>query len=222
MRDRFTRQRDIITPEQLNDHRYTVIGAGGIGSPTVQELTNLGVGHLTVYDFDRVELHNLPTQKYRLQDIGAYKVDALSDIVQEATGVTLTSYPERYDDQLLNPVVISAVDSMRTRKSIWEQVKEQAGYIRFYVEARMGAELARIYTLTGECIREMGERVDLYEDTLYSDEEAVQVACTARATSYNTSMIASLVTNQIKRFATGQETHREIIFDFVTMTLMAV
>lgn len=215
----YIRQADVIAPSALNRHRYTVIGAGGIGSPTVQELTNLGVSQLSVFDFDRVEPHNLPTQKYRLQDVGAYKVEALSDIVKQATGVSINSYCERYLDQLLNPIVISAVDSMRVRKTIWEQVREQAGLIRFYVEARMGAEIARVFTLTGEHIQ--SDAAHQYESTLYSDTDAEELPCTARATSYNTSMIAALITNQIKRFVTGQETMKEIIFDFTTMTMVS-
>ncbi|WP_194915337.1 ThiF family adenylyltransferase [Catenulispora rubra] len=36
-----------------------VIGAGGAGSPLIQQLAHLGVGHLVVIDPDRIDVTNL-------------------------------------------------------------------------------------------------------------------------------------------------------------------
>ena len=40
-------------------------------------LARLGVGHLLLYDFDRVELSNLNRQYYFVEDVGEYKAVAL-------------------------------------------------------------------------------------------------------------------------------------------------
>ena len=43
----------------LKGLRVGVIGAGGTGSPLIQQLARMGVGHLAIFDPDRVELSNL-------------------------------------------------------------------------------------------------------------------------------------------------------------------
>lgn len=63
--------------EALRNAHIAVVGLGGLGSNIAVALTRLGIGHLYLYDFDRVELSNLNRQYYFLGDIGKYKTDAL-------------------------------------------------------------------------------------------------------------------------------------------------
>jgi len=65
-----------------------------------------------------------------------------------------------------------------------------------------------------------GRDVEWYETTLYSDEEALEAPCTARAVIYNVFGIAGFIGNQVKRFVRNQPYSREIIWDYVTMTLL--
>ncbi|AVP97388.1 molybdopterin biosynthesis protein MoeB [Ahniella affigens] len=48
--------------ERLRQSKVTVIGAGGLGSPTSLYLAAAGVGHLRLIDFDRVDRSNLQRQ----------------------------------------------------------------------------------------------------------------------------------------------------------------
>ncbi|MFN3336834.1 MAG: ThiF family adenylyltransferase, partial [Thermomicrobium sp.] len=60
---RFDRQARLFGDEgqrQLGAMKVGVIGAGGAGSLLVEYLARLGVGHLVVADFDRVDLTNVP------------------------------------------------------------------------------------------------------------------------------------------------------------------
>ncbi len=58
--------------------RIAVIGAGAVGNEVVKNLVLLGVGAIDVYDFDRVEVHNLTRSIFlRESDVGAPKVDAV-------------------------------------------------------------------------------------------------------------------------------------------------
>src|SRR3954470_13528269 len=62
--DTFTtleRSREEIQCELL-DARVVVLGAGGLGSSVIQNLSGLGVSKLTILDFDVVELHNFARQ----------------------------------------------------------------------------------------------------------------------------------------------------------------
>ena len=48
--------------EKLAAAHVTIAGAGGLGSNIAIALTRIGVGHLTLIDFDTVELSNLNRQ----------------------------------------------------------------------------------------------------------------------------------------------------------------
>ena len=75
-----------LTPKQshlLQEARVAVVGLGGLGSNVAMWLARLGVGHLLLYDFDKVELSNLNRQYYFLEDVGKYKAEALLTKLQQ-------------------------------------------------------------------------------------------------------------------------------------------
>ena len=63
--------------EKLSAARAAVAGLGGLGSHIAFFLARIGVGHLHLIDFDRVDLSNLNRQQYRLCHLGMYKTEAL-------------------------------------------------------------------------------------------------------------------------------------------------
>lgn len=75
-----------LTTEQcelLQEAKVAVVGLGGLGSNVAMWLARLGVGHLLLYDFDKVELSNLNRQYYFLEDVGKYKAEALLTKLQQ-------------------------------------------------------------------------------------------------------------------------------------------
>lgn len=211
----FSRQTDLVDSETL-ETPITLIGCGGIGSFSALALAKMGCGHLTIYDDDRVEEHNIPNQLYRLDDVGHLKVECLADIIKSFTGTGVVARPERVQNQRLQGIVVSGVDSMEARRRIWDRsIRYKAGVLA-YIDARMGAEVARIYTVRPSD----PDHVRCYERTLYSDDEAWQLPCTAQAIVYNGLGIASLVAGQVKRVAMGEAWKREIIFDQKTLTFL--
>lgn len=199
----FWRQLDIIPQSRLG-FPITIIGAGGIGSPTALLLAKMGCSDITVYDFDTIEPHNLPNQFYRMDDLGQPKVQALLQIIRDFTGVEIKALNERFESQGLKGVVIVAPDNMTTRSLVWKKVKLNIN-IPLLVDARMGGELGSVYVVNPvhpENIRE-------YEKSLYTDEESAQTPCTATAVIYNTFMIASVIGSVIKTYATGATPPKE-------------
>lgn len=69
--------------ERLRRAKVAVAGLGGLGSNVAVSLARIGVGHLHLVDFDRVELTNLNRQQYFLKDVGRYKTDALKEELLE-------------------------------------------------------------------------------------------------------------------------------------------
>jgi hypothetical protein len=209
----YWRQQGIVTPDELP--AVQLIGVGGIGSFTLLAMAKMGVTKLVVYDDDTIESHNIPNQLYSLEDIGLPKVLAAYNLCEEFAGVQITTVQQRLNGHAIEGVVVSGVDSMASRKDIWDRVKFKAA-IPLYIEARMGAEVSRIHTLN-PCDP---DACKWYETTLYSDEDAIEAPCTERAIIYNGFAIAALIANQVKKYAKKEQLFREIIFDLKTLTLM--
>ena len=75
-----------LTAEQsqrLQEAKVAIVGLGGLGSNVAMWLARLGVSHLLLYDFDKVELSNLNRQYYFLQDVGEYKAVALLEHLRQ-------------------------------------------------------------------------------------------------------------------------------------------
>ena len=71
------------TQEKLSSGRVAIAGLGGLGSNVAFALARLGVGHLHLIDFDRVDLTNLNRQQYFLKHVGRNKTDALKEQLLE-------------------------------------------------------------------------------------------------------------------------------------------
>ncbi|AFS01247.1 sulfur carrier protein ThiS adenylyltransferase ThiF [Lentilactobacillus buchneri] len=69
--------------DKLAAAHITIAGAGGLGSNIAIALTRIGVGHLTLIDFDTVELSNLNRQQFKLSQVDMPKVVALKQNLQE-------------------------------------------------------------------------------------------------------------------------------------------
>ena len=74
------------TPEvqrKLSAARAAVAGLGGLGSNIALWLARLGVGHILLVDFDRVDLSNLNRQQYFLRHLGMEKTEAMTELLRE-------------------------------------------------------------------------------------------------------------------------------------------
>ncbi len=191
----FLRQLDIADPGKFKDKPITVIGAGGIGAALVVCLAKTGFEKITIYDFDAIEEHNFPNQLLPIwvgdQDtMGWAKTTALFHLVHDLTDIAITPEHERYTDQPLGEIVIAAVDSMAVRKAIWERASQSMDTL-LYMDGRMAATSMDLYT-----VDMMNEKaVNAYGGTLFSDDEADPTPCTAKATMFNSFIIAGHMTS---------------------------
>src|SRR5918993_3538656 len=78
-----------VAQRRLAAAHVAVVGAGGLGSPTVLALAAAGVGTLTVIDDDEVEASNLQRQvMHRVSDVGRLKVDSAVRVAADLSPVT--------------------------------------------------------------------------------------------------------------------------------------
>lgn len=100
-----------------------IVGAGGTGSVVAQQLAYLGVGELTIIDFDRVDSTNLNRLVGAAQrDLGAPKVEVLSQHVSSIAPATIVHavVGSVLDDQIARQLItcdfiFSCTDSVGSR-----------------------------------------------------------------------------------------------------------
>lgn len=208
-----TRQFEII-PIRCLGMPITILGAGAIGSVTALTLAKMGLCNITVWDFDKVSEENMNCQWYRVSDIGKMKVDALRDVIKDFAGINITPVPKRYETGNFNGIVISAVDSMAVRKSLYTQHKNSY-QTNYFIDSRMAAEYGMLW-----CIKPWDSKDQAsYEKTLYSDEESEQERCTAKATMYTSTQISGLLCKTVKDIITGAAPLRSGILDIKQNTI---
>lgn len=200
------RQFDVVNPNQLQIP-VTIIGVGSIGSPTARVLTQLGMRQFRFFDPDRVELPNVGTQFYRVDDAakgserpGKPKVEACRDNLQYfIPEVEVIVEHCAYQDQKLEGIVISGVDSMEVRKQIWKHVKDNME-VPLYLEGRTAGEQIELFSVR-PCYP---DDIDWYTKGLYSDKEAESLPCTFQGAPHAMAVLAGLIGNQLVRWTKGE------------------
>ncbi|MBL8824205.1 MAG: ThiF family adenylyltransferase [Planctomycetia bacterium] len=197
--DRDIRQRGLVPADKLSRLHLLVIGVGAIGRQVALQLATLGVQRMTLVDHDHVAEENLAVQGYRPDDLGHTKVQATSTLcLQILPSLQMTMLTERFRrqpgwsaDSDRIPVIMVCVDSITTRRIIWETLK---GRFALLVDGRMQAEVMRVLA--------QDERTNPqhYQNSLFSESEAQSGPCTARSTIYTASIAAGLMIAQLVRW----------------------
>ena len=203
------RHLSVFSPHAFGQRRVDVIGAGATGSKIVLDLAKLGVENIHIWDFDRVEEHNVANQAFGLDDIGALKVEALAKLVKATTGTIIHTHAERVDgSQDLGEIVFLLTDTMSSRKEIWDKSLKFKLKTNLLIETRMGADNGRIYCVNPNKPGHIKE----WEATLYSDDDAEVSACGASVSVGPTAeIIAGLaVWQMIRWFSIEQEKEDEL------------
>lgn len=204
-----SRHRELFEPYNFNTPVH-IIGAGATGSWLALILAKLGIENITVWDFDKVEEHNISNQGYSIHDIGELKVEALKQLVHSDTGIEIKTKEEKVVDQRLSGVVFLMVDTMKSRKEIWENCIKMKSRVKLLVEPRMGVDVGRIYNVNPTDLTE----IEKYENTYYSDDVGEVSACGNSLSIITSAMtIASWCGRQLIEFHNGNELDNEILFD---------
>lgn len=117
---------DLDGQEKLLAARVLIIGLGGLGSPVAMYLAAAGVGHLTLVDFDAVDLTNLQRQiVHTTARIGINKAASaalalreLNPTVQIDTIETLLDAEQLAEQVKQATVVVDCTDNFQTRFAI--------------------------------------------------------------------------------------------------------
>jgi len=106
----------------LKESSVLILGAGGTGSIVAQSLSRLGIGELTIVDYDVVELNNLNRQMFNYSDLGKEKTSALKNQINQINPYTkvetknikienINDLEVFYESEKKIDLVISCIDS---------------------------------------------------------------------------------------------------------------
>lgn len=207
-----TRHSGLVNVDNLSKMRVTLIGAGAIGSMTCLFLSKMGIQHWQVFDEDGISETNIANQMYPIKSIGQFKIDILTDIVNDFSGVIILGTTRFYTKERLGNIVIVATDSMRSRKLVWKQFLKQKQCTHL-IEARMGGLHGEVY-----CITKKDKK--FYEERLYDDKDVPEVKCTEKSIIYNVAGIVSMIGAAIASIANNEDFPKEQIFDMKNMYYM--
>ena len=125
--DLYSRNKGILEVNILENKRVMIVGLGSFGSNIAIELAKAGVGSFALFDFDRVELHNLARHTCITNDLGRLKTDAIEDAIKGKNPyATVDKFPINInnDIELLEfeirkaDIVICATDNNKSRFNI--------------------------------------------------------------------------------------------------------
>lgn len=207
-----------------HEEKCMIGGAGGIGSWLTLFLSRAGFNPI-VFDFDRLEEHNLGGQLYTVRDIGKLKVDALAIMCKTFSDKTISIFNKKID--LSSPThyfCFSAFDNMLARREmfdVWKRSFSQSVIMPLFIDGRLTAEQIQIFCVTPA-------NIERYEEHLFDDSLVEDAPCTFKQTSHCAAMIAAhmtaFFTNHITNIYEGQIV-RDVPFyyeHFIPVTLTNV
>lgn len=204
-----SRHKELFDPNKFNKAIH-VIGVGATGSWLVFSLAKLGLTNIHVYDFDKVEAHNIANQLFSISDIGEYKVEALKRIVKDTTGTEITIHNKEVKEEAFSGIVFMMIDTMAGRKAIYESSVKYKPSVSLLIEPRMGLHMARIYNILPLNNSSLNE----YEKTFYTDEEAEVSACGNSMTIISSALaVTAWCVRQLINFANECEMDEEILIE---------
>lgn len=225
----FTRHRDWYDPAE-SDAEVTIVGCGGIGSPTALALAKLGIPKLTLIDGDTVEKHNIPNQMFPLTEeeqdntggpytelvstFGKPKVHVLENVLNSFSVTDIEAhYKFLNSDGLTTPDndLSSDIKGYKPSGIVVSGLDSMSARQEVWktVKFNMGVDLYIDARLGGELIVIYAVNpkdyasCQTYEESLHSDENARELPCTRRIVIDVGFVVAGLITRTIRRHLAG-------------------
>lgn len=198
---------DFFQPDK-DDARIHIVGCGSVGSTIAENLARCGVTKMTLWDFDKVEAHNIVNQMFRQQDVGKLKVDALKDILMDINPEmkdTVETKPEGWQGKLMSGYVFLCVDNIELRKEIVKRHMDTP-YVKAMFDVRTLLTGAQHYAAAWDDFK---MKQNFLESMNFSHEEAaaetpVSACGVTLGVATTVRLISALAVNNYIKYVKGE------------------
>lgn len=214
---------EFFNPTKVKE-RVHIIGCGASGSTVAELLARAGLGKITLYDFDKVESHNIANQMFKDNDIGRNKAEAVKDMMlsinPDANGIEVVQ--EGYTNQRLSGYVFLMVDNIDLRRKICEDNVKNP-YIKAVFDARLRLEDAQHFAADWGSSAMVKNLIDSMQ---FTHKEAItetpRSACNLELSiAPSVRMICSCVVANFMNFVNGRPIKKMILVDAFGFTMEA-
>jgi hypothetical protein len=161
----------------------TLGGLGGVGAYVAFFLSRLR-HNLYCYEMDTVEDVNLDCQFFKYKDLGKPKVQAVFDMVSEYSNESLEALGKYKAGSEVTNYCFAMFDNMEARKLMFEEwcwLPDR----QIFIDTRLQAEEFQIMCVHKE------EHIQMYLDTLRTDDEIPDLPCSYKQTGHYAAMVAT-------------------------------
>lgn len=198
---------EFFQPEKDNA-RIHIVGCGSVGSTIAENLARCGITKMTLWDFDKVEPHNIVNQMFDQRHIGKLKVEALKEILIDINPEIkddIEIKPDGWNGKLLSGYVFLAVDNIDLRREIVEKHFDSP-YVKAMFDVRTMLTGAQHYAAAWDDYK---MKKNFLASMQFSHDEAsdeVQVSACGVVLGVVTTvrLISALAVNNYIRFVKGE------------------
>lgn len=198
---------EFFQPEKDNA-RIHIVGCGSVGSTIAENLARCGITKMTLWDFDKVEPHNIVNQMFDQRHIGKLKVEALQEILIDINPEIkddIEIKPDGWNGKLLSGYVFLAVDNIDLRREIVEKHFDSP-YVKAMFDVRTMLTGAQHYAAAWDDYK---MKKNFLASMQFSHDEAsdeVQVSACGVVLGVVTTvrLISALAVNNYIRFVKGE------------------
>ncbi len=215
---------DYFDPSKLYNKQIHIIGVGAGGSIIAENLARFGVQELNIYDFDKVESHNIANQLYTEKHIGQYKTDALKEILKDVNPALKVNDRGKWEPgKRLKGYVFVCVDTIATRKDIYNHNLTNSN-IDLLIDCRMTLTEGQAFTIDWK----NPKKVEAYYANLdFTQEEAdanqeVSACGFTLSASHTIRVLAGYVVANVINKINEQPTKSLIVIDTLNIGLLAI
>lgn len=215
---------EFFQPEK-DDARIHIVGCGSVGSTIAENLARCGVTKMTLWDFDKVENHNIVNQMFNQNDVGKLKVEALKDILTDINPEIIDDIelkPDGWQGKLMSGYIFLCVDSIELRREIVEKHMDSP-YVKAVFDFRTLLESAQHYAADWSDYK---MKKDLLNSMQFSHDEAkeetpVSACGVTLGVATTVRLICALGVNNYINFVRGKGIKKLILMDGFNFDLMA-
>lgn len=192
--------------QEVCNARVIIAGVGGIGSNVAFQLARMTPACITLYDDDTVETVNMAGQLFSLNDVGSFKVDAITSMIRNYTTLrSIYGIAERYTrNSQTGDIMICGFDNMQARTLFFESWKRHISNRPpeerkkcLFIDGRLSMDVLQILCIQGDD----DYNIRRYQtEFLFTDSEADATVCSMKQTTYLACMIGSLIVNLFTNF----------------------